>query len=168
MAAVAARTLPPRPLLRALVVGLILGVLTLHHLAAHHGAADSEHHAGSEAAATHDAEPAAGVDGITTTWDAADSPSGNHVALDNAIGVTSEMVLVLSEETSHPIAGTTSQLSFAVLNSVPAITAASMVLLAFGACTAGRADPIRETGLGDRAPPRPSPERLAQLQVLRV
>jgi hypothetical protein len=39
MATGLARTRAPRPLLWALVVGLVLGVFALHHLAAHHGAA---------------------------------------------------------------------------------------------------------------------------------
>jgi hypothetical protein len=180
MATVLARTRAPRPLLWALVVGVVLGVLALHHLAAHHGAADldHDHHAGY----AHDAEPAASGDGDPTVMGSGDAalstgsstsdPTMSNPAPvdadDEAGGRTAVALAVLPTAPSPGATGDVAALGLAILGSLGLALALPM-LRAPGA--AAHPDDVGCPGgssLANRAPPLSVPGRLAQLQVLRL
>jgi hypothetical protein len=180
MATGLARTRPPRPLLRALVVALVLGVLALHHLAAHHGAADldHDHHAGY----AHDAEPAASGDGdltvvgfgeagLSTGFGASDATISSPAPVDagDDTGDRTAMALAVLPTAPSPGAlGDVAALGLAILGGL-GLALVLAVLRAPGAA-AQREDLGCPGGssLGTRAPPPSVPGRLAQLQVLRL
>lgn len=149
-----------------------MGVLALHHVAAHHGAADADHHHDTAlTAATHDAEPAAGVsDDPTPTGDAPADLSEDPLAVDVAPGAAGESLHpVLAADSPRPGAGKAERLSLAILSSVLLLTVGSAALLALRAPATPMTGPALQTGLDDdTGPPFPVPKRLAQMQVLRV
>jgi hypothetical protein len=181
MATGLARTRAPRPLLWALVVGVVLGVLALHHLAAHHGAADldHDHHAGY----AHDAEPAASGDGDMTvvgsddaalsmgssTSDPTMSSPAPVDADDDAGGRTGVALAVLPTAPSPGPLGDVAALGLAILGSLGLALALAMLR---GPGAAAR--PEEDVGcpggssLATCVPPPSVPGRLAQLQVLRL
>jgi hypothetical protein len=180
MATGLARTRAPRPLLWALVVGLVLGVLALHHLAAHHGAADLDHDHLHHTGYAHDAEPAAGGDGdlpVVGSGDAGLSSIGGASdptisspapldASDDARGPTAVARAVLPTDPSPGSLGDLAAMGLAMLGS---LALAVSVLRATG--TAERLADVGRSGgssLATRAPPASVPARLAQLQVLRL
>lgn len=179
MATGLARTRPTRPQLWALVVGLVLGVLAMHHLAAHHGAADldADHHAGY----VHDAEPAAGGDegltrgladsGLSYIGFGAPDPSVSSAAPMSASvdtgGPTAGALALLPIGSSRDALGDVGAICLAVLGSLAFVAMAMSVPRATATRrgTAGRPPGSKTAAHG---PPASVPARLARLQVLRL
>lgn len=157
-----------RPLRWVLVVGLVLGVVVMHSLASHHGAADVDHHQAAGSATGHDAEPAAGGEGgggapLRAAVSAADS---GGVAAAGA-----EVSSVLHEELS--VAPSPAADPDATANCL-AVLAGLLLLLVDGTQVRGStADPASVGSDHGHARPDPAPPtavavRLAWLQILRL
>ncbi len=157
-----------RPLRWVLVVGLVLGVVVMHSLASHHGAADVDHHQAAGSATGHDAEPAAGGEGgggapLRAAVSAADS---GGVAAAGA-----EVSSVLHEELS--VAPSPAADPDATANCL-AVLAGLLLLLVDGTQVGGStADPVSVGSDHGHARPDPAPPtavavRLAWLQILRL
>jgi hypothetical protein len=150
-----------RLVLRLAVIALVVGVVALYHLAAHHGAADPDHPAspGVTTEAGHDAEPAAGV--------VDDLALHDDVAVLGAVAATTAAAPATGGDPEHP-----QQLSSAMLTALVLLAAATAVLLGGRPHRVHRARPARRrcTQRGRAPPPGGSstPARLARLQVLVV
>src|SRR4051794_38560554 len=150
-----------RLVLRLAVIALVVGVVALYHLAAHHGAADADHPAapGAPAEAGHDAEPAAGVVDDLALHDGV-------VAL-GAVAATTATPPATGGDPEHP-----QQPSSAMLSALVLLAAATAVLLGRRPHRVHPARPARRrcTRRGRAPPPDGSsaPTRFDRLQVLVV
>ena len=187
MVAVAERVRRARVVLWPLVLGLVIGVIGMHHLAVQHGASAPGQPGGHHVAAVaHDAEPAANPSPLVPVLG---SSGVGHTVSPGPGGTAAEPAITSAEPTpeASPLAGASStvpselmdlhgSLSGAMLHLCMAILAGLVLLLLLGPVVLrgvwARADSAGSAAgaaaLPQGAPPSPVPLRLAQLQVLRL
>ena len=165
-----------RRALRWAVIAVVVGVIALYHIAAHHGAADTDHVAGAGASLEtgHDAEPAAGVENLTSPawWTSTGSLSGDQLRGVGADVTALGAVLWTMAEPSSGDSQHTQQLSSAVLTALLLLAAAVALFLSRRSHRVHGSHPAwQRCARRGRAPPlrAPSvPSRLSWLQVLVV
>lgn len=180
MVAVTERLRRTRLVLWALVVGLVIGVIGMHHLAAQHGTPAPEPGGHGVAAMGYDAESAANLStlgqahGSYSGIDRAASPGHGGSATDlsptsaEPSPASPPTVSTDSVDPHGPMSGAMQHLCMAILG--------GLLLLVLGPAglrglRAGSDSARSDSGAAVRprdAPPAPVPLRLAQLQVLRL